>query len=98
MTGCLGPSRPLARLREAESRHSEGQLALSRADEERLRLRRQVSEDFGLVEMEPMDDQPDQPPLPLNELVSTLPVVAASRRGWRRICSSCAGRSGGWGP
>jgi chromosome segregation protein len=87
-----------ARLREAESRHSEGQLALSRADEERLRLRRQVSEDFGLVEMEPMDDQPDQPPLPLNELVSTLPVVAALPLGLEEDMQQLRGQIRRLGP
>lgn len=65
------------RLREAESSHSEAQLACSRVEDTRQRLRRQIMDDFGLVDMEPMPDQPEQPPLPLNELVSTLPVVTA---------------------
>ncbi len=64
-----------ARLREAEANYSEAQLASSRVEDSRERLRRQIMDDFGLVDMEPMQDQPDQPPLPLNELVSTLPVV-----------------------
>jgi chromosome segregation protein len=69
------------RLREAESSYSEAQLARSREEDRRQRLRGQIMDDFGLVDMEPMQDQPDQPPLPLAELVSTLPVVEALPTG-----------------
>jgi chromosome segregation protein len=69
------------RLREAESNFSEAQLAHSREEDRRQRLRRQIMDDFGLVDMESMEDQPDQPPLPLAELVSTLPVVDALPAG-----------------
>ncbi|HNS49727.1 MAG TPA: chromosome segregation protein SMC [Anaerolineae bacterium] len=86
------------RLREAENRHSEAQLALSRADEERLRLRRQVMDDFGLVDMEPMGDQPDQPPLPLTELVSTLPVLSVLPPGLEEEMQQLRGQIKRLGP
>ena len=70
-----------ARLREAEASYTEAQLAHSRVEDSRERLRRQIMDDFGLVDMEPMQDQPEQPPLPLSELVSTLPVVTTLPSG-----------------
>ena len=64
-----------ARLREAEGRHSRAVLAQSRQEDRLERLRRQIMDDFGLVEMEPTEGLAEQPPLPLGELVSTLPSV-----------------------
>ena len=70
-----------ARLREAEANHSQAVLARSRQEDRRQRLRRQIMDDFGLVEMEAMEDVPDQLPLPLAEVVSTLPVVETVPEG-----------------
>jgi chromosome segregation protein len=39
------------------------------------RIRRQILDDFGLVDMEMTEGLNEQPPLPLGELVSSLPVV-----------------------
>jgi chromosome segregation protein len=64
-----------ARLRHAESRHAQAQLSQSRQEDRLQRLRQQIMDDFGLVDMEPVEGVPEQPPLPLGELVSTLPLV-----------------------
>jgi len=64
-----------ARLRQAESRHSQAFLAHSRQEDRLQRLRGQIMDDFGLVEMEPTEGMPEQPPLPLGELVSALPSI-----------------------
>lgn len=64
-----------ARLRQAESSHAQAVLTLSRQEDGLERLRRQIMDDFGLVEMEPTEGLPEQPPLPLGEMVSSLPAV-----------------------
>ncbi len=64
-----------ARLREAESRHAQALLTQSRQEDRLERLRRQIMDDLGLVEMEPTEGMPEQPPLPWGEMVSALPVV-----------------------
>jgi len=64
-----------AHLRAAESGLSEAMLAQNRQEDRLDRLRRQIMDDFGLVEMEPTEGLPEQPPLPLGEMVSSLPVV-----------------------
>jgi chromosome segregation protein len=64
-----------ARLRQAESRHGQAFLAQSRQEDRLQRLRGQIMDDFGLVEMEPTEGMPEQPPLPLGELVSALPSI-----------------------
>jgi chromosome segregation protein len=69
------------RLRDAESRHAQALLNQSRQEDRLERLRRQIMDDFGLVEMEPVEGIPDQPPLPLGELVSSLPVVERLAEG-----------------
>jgi chromosome segregation protein len=47
----------------------------SRQEERVERLRRQITDDFGLIEMEPIEGLPEQTLLPLGELVSSLPRV-----------------------
>jgi chromosome segregation protein len=68
-------------LRDAESRHGQAVLTLSRREDRLERLRNQITDDFGLVEMELTEGMPEQPPLPLGELVSALPVVKSLPRG-----------------
>ena len=63
------------RLRAAESGYSEAMLAQNRQEDRLDRLRRQIMDDFGLVEMDPTEGLPEQPPLPLGEMVSSLPIV-----------------------
>ena len=70
-----------ARLRDAESRHAQATVSLSRYEDRLQRLRDQITDDFGLVEMEPTDGLPEQPPLPLGEMVSTLPSVQTLPEG-----------------
>jgi chromosome segregation protein len=64
-----------ARLHQAESRHADALLSLGRQEDRLERLRGQIMEDLGLVEMEPTEGVPEQPPLPFGELVSALPMV-----------------------
>jgi chromosome segregation protein len=45
------------------------------------RLRQQIMDDFGLVEMVPTEGLAEQPPLPLGELVSALPAVESLPEG-----------------
>ena len=64
-----------ARLRAAESSRGQAALALGRHEDDLHRLRRRISDEFGLVELELTDGLPEQPPLPFAELVSAFPVV-----------------------
>ncbi len=70
-----------ARLREAENSQAQALLTVNRHEDRLQRLRRQILDDFGLVDMEPAEGVPDQPPLPLGEVVSTLPVVETLPEG-----------------
>ncbi len=70
-----------ARLRQAESSHAQATLAHSRQQDRLERLRRQIMDDFGLVEMDPTEGLAEQPPLPLGELVSALPLVEVLPEG-----------------
>ena len=62
-------------LRAAENTYSEALVAHNRQEDRLERVRRQIMDDFGLVEMEPTEGMPEQPPLPLGEMVSSLPIV-----------------------
>jgi chromosome segregation protein len=62
-------------LREAEGGYSDALLAHNRQEDRLERLRRQIMDDFGLVDMEPTEGLAEQRPLPLGELVSHLPMV-----------------------
>ncbi|MEJ2735505.1 MAG: chromosome segregation protein SMC [Anaerolineae bacterium] len=64
-----------SRLRQAQESHSQAFLAQSRQQDRLDRLRDQIMDDFGLVEMELAEGLPEQPPLPLGEMVSSLPIV-----------------------
>ena len=70
-----------ARLREAEGFYSQALLAQSRQEDRLERLRRQILDDFGLVEMEPTEGLPEQPPLPLGEMVLALAAVDSLPEG-----------------
>ncbi len=69
------------RLREAESRHAQAVLAVGQEEDRLHRLRRQIMDDFGLVEMEPMEGVPDQPPLPMVGMVSAVHGVESLPEG-----------------
>jgi chromosome segregation protein len=70
-----------ARLRAVESSYSQALLAHNRQEDRLERLRRQILDDFGLVEMEPTEGLAEQPPLPLNGMVSSLRGVAELPEG-----------------
>jgi chromosome segregation protein len=70
-----------AHLRQAESSHSQALLAQSRQEDKLERLRRQIMDDFGLVQMEFTTGLAEQPPLPLGEMVSALPLVETLPEG-----------------
>lgn len=69
------------RLRRAEGSQAQALLTRSRQEDRLERLRRQIMDDFGLVEMEPVEGMPEQLPLPFRELVSALPMVETLPEG-----------------
>ena len=70
-----------ARLRQAESSQGQALLAHSRQEDRLERLRRQIMDDFGLVDMEPTEGMAEQRLLPLGQMVSSLPVVDTLPKG-----------------
>ncbi|MCS7222262.1 MAG: chromosome segregation protein SMC [Anaerolineae bacterium] len=69
------------KLRLEEARHQQMLLALQRAQDELNRLRREIDHELGPVMMELGTEKVDQPPLPLPELVESLPVVTSLPEG-----------------
>ncbi|HSJ59417.1 MAG TPA: chromosome segregation protein SMC [Anaerolineae bacterium] len=74
-------NRTRAQLRQAESGYSEAMLAHTRQQDRLERLRRQIMDDFGLVEMEPTEGLVEQRPLPMGDMVSMLPAVESLPEG-----------------
>ncbi|MCL7452240.1 MAG: chromosome segregation protein SMC [Anaerolineae bacterium] len=70
-----------ARLRQAEASHGQAVLAHGRQEDRLERLRTQILDDFGLVEMEPTLGLAEQRLLPLNGMVSALRAVQAVPEG-----------------
>ncbi len=68
-------TRQRERLRRAETEHHRYTLELARRQDEMDVLRRQIEDDFGLVQFEIAADQVGQPVLPLDAVVTDLPVV-----------------------
>jgi chromosome segregation protein len=64
-----------ARLRQAESSHAQALVAHSRQEDHLERVRRQIADDLGLVEMEPTEGLAEQRLLPLGQMVFALPAV-----------------------
>jgi len=63
------------RLHRYETIYSQAGLEVERRRDELVSLRQQIQNDLGLVELEMTDLLPEQPPLPLKPLVSTLPSI-----------------------
>ncbi|HLB48749.1 MAG TPA: chromosome segregation protein SMC [Anaerolineales bacterium] len=70
-----------ASLHAAERAHSDLQLDYARKKDEIEALRRQVTDDFGLVAFDYSDDMPGPTPLPLEGVVEHLPHVEALPEG-----------------
>jgi chromosome segregation protein len=70
-----------ARLRQAERSHADASVAHSRQEDHLERLRRQILDDLGLVEMEPTEGLAEQRLLPLGQMVSALPAVEVPPEG-----------------
>lgn len=64
-----------SRLQRYETIYSQAALDMERRRDELVRLRQQIQNDLGLVELEMTDLIPGQPPLPLKPLVSALPSI-----------------------
>jgi chromosome segregation protein len=64
-----------SRLHRYETVYSQAALEMERRRDEVVSLRQQIQNDLGLVELEITDLLPEQPPLPLKPLVSTLPSI-----------------------
>jgi chromosome segregation protein len=63
-------------LRLAQMRQSQADLALQRAQDELAHLRREIEKELGLVILEGEEQTSDQPPLPLNGMVTRLASVS----------------------
>lgn len=70
-----------SRLQRYETIYSQTALEMERRRDELVRLRQQIQNDLGLVELEMTDLLPGQPPLPLKPLISTLPSVDELPKG-----------------
>lgn len=70
-----------ARLQDLESRHSHIELQVSRQEDQMKNLRRQIQDDFGLVDLTLGEEMSGQPLLPMNGLVASLPEVEALPEG-----------------
>ena len=68
-------------LRSREERLGQAKLEVERLEDRLRRLREQMEEDLGLVQVEPANGVPEQPPLPLHPLVSSLPTVEEPPEG-----------------
>ncbi|MGQ9456852.1 MAG: chromosome segregation protein SMC [Anaerolineae bacterium] len=68
-------------LREREERLGQAKLDVERLEDRLRRLREQMEEDLGLVQVEPANGLPEQPPLPFHPLVSSLPSVEEPPEG-----------------
>jgi chromosome segregation protein len=69
------------RLREDENRFGQASLEVQRQEERLGALRRQMEEDLGLVEITPTEGIAEQPPLPMEGLVSHLTLVESLPEG-----------------
>ena len=69
------------RQREAESRHAQASLELQRREDQLRNLHRQIEEDLGLIEVDPVEGVVEQTPLPLHPLVSKLSVIETLPEG-----------------
>ncbi|MGC8945490.1 MAG: AAA family ATPase [Anaerolineae bacterium] len=73
--------RVAARIRQAEEQWNAARLELSRAQDRLTRLQERIQEDLGLVDLEVRGPVRLQQPLPLEPLVTSLPVVEALPEG-----------------
>ncbi|MCS7283368.1 MAG: AAA family ATPase [Anaerolineae bacterium] len=70
-----------ARVRQAEEFLSHARLEVARAQDGLARLQERIQEDLGLVDLEVREQFALQQPLPLQPLVSSLPIVEALPEG-----------------
>ncbi|MCD6290279.1 MAG: AAA family ATPase, partial [Anaerolineae bacterium] len=68
-------------LHREEAWHHQEQLALERARDELERLRREIERELGIVALEPGAGEAGQPPLPIQSLAESLPVVTVPPEG-----------------
>lgn len=73
--------RVAARLRQAEEQWNAARLEVSRAQDRLTRLQERIQEDLGLVDLEVRGPVRLQQPLPLEPLVTSLPVVETLPEG-----------------
>jgi chromosome segregation protein len=68
-------------LRHAQLRQNQAELALQRAQDELAHLRSEIEKELGLVAFEGDELSSDQPPLPIDGMVTRLPMVAELPEG-----------------
>ncbi|RME83730.1 MAG: hypothetical protein D6775_07370, partial [Caldilineae bacterium] len=71
------------RLHQEEMQLNQAQLTLQRAEDHLTYLRGQIENDFGLVVLDTEEGFPAQEPLPLDQIVTTLPRVESLPPGTR---------------
>lgn len=69
-------SRQQRQAHELESRHTQNRMELNQRESQLEGLRERIRADLGLVALSFDDDQVGQTPLPMSDVVDTLPVVA----------------------
>ena len=85
-------------LRHSQMRQSQAELALQRAQDDLTHLRAEIEKELGLVALEDDEEADSQPPLPLNGMVTRLPVVSELPEGLERDVHELRAQIGRLGP
>lgn len=85
-------------LRHSQMRQSQAELALQRAQDGLTHLRAEIEKEMGLVALEDDELTDSQPPLPLNGMVTRLPVVTELPDGLERDVRELRAQIGRLGP
>jgi chromosome segregation protein len=85
-------------LRHSQMRQSQAELALQRAQDGLAHLRGEIEKELGLVALEDDEVGDSQPPLPLNDMVTRLPVVSELPDGLERDVHELRAQIGRLGP
>ncbi len=85
-------------LRYSQMRQSQAELAMQRAQDALTHLRAEIEKELGLVALEGDETGDSQPPLPLNAMVTRLPIVAELPEGLERDVRELRAQIGRLGP
>ncbi len=85
-------------LRQAQMRQSQAELAVQRRQDELAHLRSEIGKELGLVVFEGEELASDQPPLPIDEMVTRLPTVVELPEGLDEAVRQLRAQLGRLGP